>query len=38
MSMAWIDIDRFKAVNDVHGQCAGDSLLVRVAESWREVD
>jgi diguanylate cyclase (GGDEF)-like protein len=36
VSVAVIDIDSFKAVNDVHGHPAGDSLLIQVAQNWTE--
>jgi diguanylate cyclase (GGDEF)-like protein len=37
VSVALVDIDSFKAVNDAHGHPGGDSLLVRVATDWAEV-
>jgi hypothetical protein len=37
VSVAVVDIDSFKAVNDVHGHPGGDSLLSRVARNWSEV-
>jgi diguanylate cyclase (GGDEF)-like protein len=37
VSVAVVDIDSFKAVNDVHGHPGGDSLLSRVARDWSEV-
>ena len=33
--VALIDIDRFKAYNDLHGHPAGDALLQRAADAWR---
>ncbi len=37
VSVALVDIDGFKAVNDMHGHPGGDSLLIRVARSWSDV-
>jgi diguanylate cyclase (GGDEF)-like protein len=37
LSVAVIDIDSFKAVNDEHGHLAGDALLVDAARGWNEV-
>jgi diguanylate cyclase (GGDEF)-like protein len=36
VSVAVIDIDKFKAVNDTHGHPGGDSLLTTVARSWSD--
>lgn len=42
LSVTLLDIDRFKAVNDIHGHAAGDKVLVefarRIAEEVRGVD
>ncbi len=37
MSVVMIDIDRFKAINDVHGHSGGDSVLVDVSCRWAGV-
>jgi len=36
LSVAMVDVDRFKALNDQHGHEAGDVALVSVAEALRE--
>jgi diguanylate cyclase (GGDEF)-like protein len=37
VSVAVVDIDSFKGVNDLHGHSAGDSLLVQIARNWTEM-
>ncbi|MFZ0043139.1 MAG: GGDEF domain-containing protein [Solirubrobacteraceae bacterium] len=37
LSVALVDIDGFKAVNDAEGHPGGDSLLIEVAQHWTEV-
>jgi diguanylate cyclase (GGDEF)-like protein len=35
LSLAYLDLDGFKAVNDAHGHAAGDAVLCAVADSLR---
>ncbi len=35
LAVVYLDLDRFKPVNDVHGHAAGDALLIQVAERMR---
>jgi diguanylate cyclase (GGDEF)-like protein len=37
MSVAIVDIDSLKALNDAHGHLEGDRLLMMVARSWPQV-
>jgi diguanylate cyclase (GGDEF)-like protein len=32
VAVLWIDLNKFKQINDVHGHAAGDAVLTRVAE------
>lgn len=37
VSVALVDIDGLKAVNDMHGHLGGDRLLIGVAHSWPDI-
>ncbi len=37
LTIAVIDVDGLKAINDAHGHPEGDSLLARIADNWRRV-
>lgn len=37
MALAFIDVDRFKEINDQHGHAAGDAALVTLGEAMRAV-
>jgi diguanylate cyclase (GGDEF)-like protein/PAS domain S-box-containing protein len=37
VAVVWIDLDRFKEVNDIFGHLVGDEMLVAVADRLREI-
>ena len=37
VAVVWIDLDRFKEINDIFGHLVGDEMLVAVADRLREI-
>jgi len=37
LSLAVLDLDGFKHVNDIHGHAAGDRMLAEIAEAWTRI-
>ena len=37
LALAFVDVDRLKAINDARGHATGDRLLLEVANSFKEI-